>query len=186
MDKIIGNTTATPNPSPDWLQADETKADYIKNKPVLGTLASKDEVVKSDLSVDVQEALDNANSALQSYTETDPTVPAWAKEPTKPSYTASEVGLGNVNNTSDTDKPVSTAQAIAIADAKKAGTDAQAQLNNKADKTVATASTAGLMSAEDKKNLDMLVASAITVLSGTVEPTSDMGEDGDLYLVLEG
>ena len=24
--------------------------------------------------------------------ETDPTVPAWAKEPTKPSYTASEVG----------------------------------------------------------------------------------------------
>jgi hypothetical protein len=25
-------------------------------------------------------------------TETDPTVPAWAKEPTKPSYTASEVG----------------------------------------------------------------------------------------------
>lgn len=26
------------------------------------------------------------------YTETDPTVPAWAKEPTKPTYTASEVG----------------------------------------------------------------------------------------------
>lgn len=26
------------------------------------------------------------------FTETDPTVPAWAKEPTKPSYTASEVG----------------------------------------------------------------------------------------------
>lgn len=35
------------------------------------------------------------------------------------------VGLDNIDNTSDTDKPVSTAQAAAIADAKKAGTDAQ-------------------------------------------------------------
>lgn len=32
------------------------------------------------------------DSALQSYTETDPTVPAWAKATTKPTYTASEVG----------------------------------------------------------------------------------------------
>ncbi len=32
------------------------------------------------------------NSALQSYTETDPTVPAWAKTTNKPTYTASEVG----------------------------------------------------------------------------------------------
>lgn len=30
--------------------------------------------------------------------ETDPTVPAWAKASTKPSYTKSEVGLGNVEN----------------------------------------------------------------------------------------
>lgn len=35
MAKIIGNTTATPNPRPDWNQTDETKADYIKNKPVI-------------------------------------------------------------------------------------------------------------------------------------------------------
>lgn len=32
------------------------------------------------------------DSALQSYTETDPTVPAWAKAEKKPTYTASEVG----------------------------------------------------------------------------------------------
>ena len=31
-------------------------------------------------------------SALQSYTETDPTVPTWAKAATKPTYTAEEVG----------------------------------------------------------------------------------------------
>lgn len=32
------------------------------------------------------------DSALQSYAETDPTVPAWAKTENKPKYTASEVG----------------------------------------------------------------------------------------------
>jgi len=33
-----------------------------------------------------------AMSALQSYTETDPTISSWAKAQTKPTYTASEVG----------------------------------------------------------------------------------------------
>lgn len=46
--------------------------------------------------------------------------------------TKSQVGLGNVNNTSDADKPVSTAQAAAIADAKAAGTAAQTSINNHA------------------------------------------------------
>lgn len=30
--------------------------------------------------------------------ETDPTVPSWAKQPSKPNYTKAEVGLGNVDN----------------------------------------------------------------------------------------
>lgn len=42
--------------------------------------------------------------------------------------TKAQMGLGNVNNTSDADKPVSTAQATAIADAKAAGTNAQTNL----------------------------------------------------------
>lgn len=42
--------------------------------------------------------------------------------------TKAQVGLGNVNNTSDADKPVSTAQATAIAEAKAAGTLAQTNL----------------------------------------------------------
>ena len=42
--------------------------------------------------------------------------------------TKAQVGLGNVNNTSDADKPVSTAQATAIANAKAAGTNAQTNL----------------------------------------------------------
>jgi hypothetical protein len=58
----------------------------------LGKLAFKNTVDKSDLAKDVQTSLGKADSALQSYTESDPTVPEWAKTPTKPSYTASEVG----------------------------------------------------------------------------------------------
>lgn len=46
--------------------------------------------------------------------------------------TKTQVGLGNVNNTSDADKPVSTAQATAIADAKAAGTTAQTSINSHA------------------------------------------------------
>ena len=46
--------------------------------------------------------------------------------------TKTQVGLGNVNNTSDANKPVSTAQATAIADAKAAGTTAQTSINSHA------------------------------------------------------
>lgn len=64
----------------------------------LGALAFKSTVAKSDLASDVQKSLGKADSALQSYTESDPTVPAWAKAKTKPTYTKSEVGLANVDN----------------------------------------------------------------------------------------
>lgn len=47
-------------------------------------------IPKNDLSADVKKSLRKADTALQQ--ESDPTVPAWAKQPQKPSYTASEVG----------------------------------------------------------------------------------------------
>jgi len=58
----------------------------------LGALAYKDAVGKTELSSEVQASLGKADTALQSFTEQDPTVPAWAKEATKPAYTAAEVG----------------------------------------------------------------------------------------------
>lgn len=58
----------------------------------LGSLAFKSTVAKSDLAEDVQTSLGKADTAMQSYTETDPTVPDWAKAEKKPTYTASEVG----------------------------------------------------------------------------------------------
>jgi hypothetical protein len=42
--------------------------------------------------------LDNDKGYLTGYSETDPTVPSWAKQNTKPSYSKSEVGLPNVDN----------------------------------------------------------------------------------------
>lgn len=47
-------------------------------------------IPKSHLASAVQYSLNKADTALQS--ETDPTVPSWAKQTNKPSYTASEVG----------------------------------------------------------------------------------------------
>lgn len=44
----------------------------------------------TDLASAVQTSLGKADTAVQ--TETDPTVPSWAKASTKPTYTASEVG----------------------------------------------------------------------------------------------
>lgn len=49
-------------------------------------------IPKTDLESSVQTSLGKADTALQSYTETDPTVPSWAKQSSKPTYTASEVG----------------------------------------------------------------------------------------------
>lgn len=47
-------------------------------------------IPKTDLASDVQTSLGLADTAIQ--TETDPTVPSWAKQSLKPTYTASEVG----------------------------------------------------------------------------------------------
>lgn len=50
---------------------------------------------KQDIIPDLSEIRQGAAAgatALQSFTETDPTVPDWAKQPSKPSYTADEVG----------------------------------------------------------------------------------------------
>lgn len=57
-----------------------------------GTCAFKSMILKEDLAPSVKTSLEKADTALQFYNESDPTVPAWAKTPTKPTYTAAEVG----------------------------------------------------------------------------------------------
>lgn len=63
-----------------------------------GTCAFKSMILKEDLAPSVKTSLEKADTALQSYTETDPTVPAWAKTPTKPTYTAAEVGALSIDD----------------------------------------------------------------------------------------
>lgn len=64
----------------------------VKHLADMGALAFKDGVAADDLDAAVKASLAKADSALQSFTETDPTVPAWAKAAEKPAYTATEVG----------------------------------------------------------------------------------------------
>lgn len=76
----------------------------------------------------------------------------------------STVGLGNVNNTSDNDKPVSSAQASAIADAKQAGTTAQANLtahiNNKENPHEVTKAQVGLGNVNNTSDANKPISTA--------------------------
>ena len=82
--------------------------------------------------------LENDSGYLTSYTETDPTVPAWAKAKTKPTYTASEVGLGNVGNF----KAVSTVASQGLTDTEKSNARANIGAGTSSLTIGTTASTA--------------------------------------------
>lgn len=86
--------------------------------------------------------------------------------------TKTQVGLGNVNNTSDANKPVSTAQATAIADAKAAGTAAQTSINSHAGRKdnphVVTRAQLGLATT------DQVVFAKTTAPSGFFKESSDV------------
>jgi hypothetical protein len=62
------------------------KYEDLSGKPTIPTVPTK------------VSAFTNDAGYLTGYTETDPTVPSWAKAASKPSYSKSEVGLGNVDN----------------------------------------------------------------------------------------
>lgn len=112
LDNIESN--AQVNVQSDWnaIEGDS----FIQNKPTnlsqfnedsehrLVTDAEKDTWNnKQDLISDLEEIRTNStlgSTALQE--ETDPTVPSWAKQETKPTYTKEEIGLGNVDNVSST------------------------------------------------------------------------------------
>jgi hypothetical protein len=104
-------TVITSETQSDWNVTNTSSAAYIKNKPTIPSAVTESTVTgwgftkntgtyskpsggipKTDLASAVQTSLGKADTALQSYTETDPTVPAWAKAASKPTYTASEVG----------------------------------------------------------------------------------------------
>jgi len=82
---ITGYTETDPT-VPSWAKA-STKPSYTASE--VGALP--DDTVIPTVPTKVS-AFQNDSGYLTSYTETDPTVPSWAKQSTKPSYTAAEVG----------------------------------------------------------------------------------------------
>lgn len=64
----------------------------LNNKPTIPT--NNNQLTNGagyQTSSDVQTAINNALSSITGYTETDPTVPAWAKQSKKPKYTYDEI-----------------------------------------------------------------------------------------------
>ena len=114
---------------------------------------------------------------ISSYTETDPTVPSWAKEQNKPSYTASEVGAMSSAATLD-NVPDGTTR----------------KLSNyalQADFSAHTGNTQvhlPVVTSEDEGKIMRVVngvwtlVSPSTIYSGPYAPDSNIGNNGDLYL----
>ena len=126
----------------------------------------------SDLS-DIRSGAALGATALQSYTETDPTVPAWAKAANKPTYTASEVGA----------LPDTTVIPAAVTESTVAGwgfTKNSGTLTSETD-PVFTASAAHGISSTDISNWNAK-QKAITISSS--EPTASQGSNGDIWIVI--
>ena len=119
--------------------------DYVN---LLGLSYFKDKLTKKDVGLDQVDNTSDANkpvSTLQAEAIVDAKSAGTVAQQSLTNHinnkenphvvTKAQIGLGNVNNTSDTSKPVSEAQAVAIADAKKAGTDAQSNLDTHIEDT---------------------------------------------------
>ena len=109
----------------DWEQTDTEAVDFIKNKPTLGTASAKDVATSGNASA-TQVVMGNDSRLTDARNAAD--VSAWAKAGTKPTYTASEVGLGNVVNTGDSATPVANGTT------KFTTGGAYTELNKKVDK----------------------------------------------------
>lgn len=75
----------------EFLGTTETDLSNYYNKGEVDGLLNNKQNTITDLE-NIRSGASLGATALQSYTETDPTVPEWAKASTKPAYTASEVG----------------------------------------------------------------------------------------------
>lgn len=94
-----------------WAELGTTQvdlSDYYKKSEVDTKLADKADKTELPTVPSVVSAFTNDAGYLTEYTETDPTVPAWAKQENKPTYTAAEVGA----LPEDTEIPIFTNKAV--------------------------------------------------------------------------
>lgn len=122
-------------------------------------------------------------TVLTSFTETDPTVPAWAKAANKPSYTAAEVGA--LPNTT-----VIPAVNDATLTIQKNGTTVNTFTANASSNVTANIQVNELPTVSSSDNGKILqvvngawaLVTPVTVYTGTSTPDNSQGNDGDLYL----
>ena len=174
VDKVEGKQLSTE----DFTAALKTSLESLPEEINGKYVKPSEGIPKTDLSSEVQESLNKADSAIQDIsskvdnsaysedkknfalkTEIPTTLPAsdvsaWAKESTKPTYTATEIGLDQVNNTADMDKPVSTAT--------------QTALDGKVDKVEGKQLSTNDYSAEEKSTVAQLKID-VEQLKSTVE-----------------
>lgn len=94
-----------------WSENDNTSRAYIRNKPTIGTAAALNAPVSGNASS--SEVVKGNDTRLTDARPASDVYP-WAKEAAPPVVTKAGIGLGNVDNTSDLNKPVSTATQNAL------------------------------------------------------------------------
>lgn len=101
--------------------------------------------------------------------------------------TKSQVGLDKVDNTSDADKPVSTAQAAAIAEAKSnVQTNLSGHTNNKSNPHTVTKAQVGLGNVDNTSDANKPISTAQqTALNGKVDKVSGKGLSTNDYTTAE-
>lgn len=110
---IIKSALTAPETPPDaaksWVDkvlkaAEDIKGGAIDDEKLAKAIAEYLEKHPIESGITEQKAREIAQSAVDAYLETDPTVPDWAKTETKPTYTAAEVGAVPESAKSDIDK----------------------------------------------------------------------------------
>ena len=182
VDKVEGKQLSTE----DFTAALKTSLESLPREVSGKYVKPSGGIPKTDLSSEVQASLNKADSAIQdisskvnnsTYTEDKKTfalkteipttlpasdVSAWAKASTKPTYTATEIGLDQVNNTSDMNKPISTAT--------------QAALDGKVDKVAGKQLSTNDYSAEEKSTVAQLKADVEQLKSTVATLTTSLQE----------
>lgn len=151
-------------------------SDGTTNKTVTATekttWSGKQDAI-NDLS-DIRSGAALGATALQSFTESDPTVPAWAKESSKPSYTKSEVGLGNVTNDAQV-KRTEMGAANGVATLGSDGKVPSSQLPSYVDDVVEAYIRAG-----------QTALSSTWLATGSASGTVITPESGVIYMIMNG
>lgn len=98
VDNVKQYSASNPPPYPVTSVNGKTGAVTVTVPSKVSQLTNDSNFISSIPSEYVTETELEAKGYLTSYTESDPTVPDWAKAASKPTYSKSEVGLGNVEN----------------------------------------------------------------------------------------